>query len=160
MLLTALGVNDFAQELIRSLLVVAGLLAVAILWAWQVYGESIEELYDERYAREPVTKISALALGEPAVKNSSVDWTKTWHTTSRVPSPRHSATLSAATCVRRRESPLPSFAQVRPAAHRRQEDSLMKKVSQSRSIRSSSGSRRQQISALLLLAVFSPFLRC
>ena len=79
-ILSVLGVNEEAQEVVSSLLMIAAILAVAIVWAWQVYGSSIAELYDER-GSPPPSKLRPLSLGEPAL--SSTDWTHTWHASRR-----------------------------------------------------------------------------
>jgi len=91
------GVNGQAQDLIESLLIVAAVLFVSILFAWQIYGSTIEELYE---AREP-SKLRPLSLGEPALKTatSPVDWTRTWHTTRQQKDQPQKC--NASTCVYR-----------------------------------------------------------
>mmetsp|Transcript_20310 Transcript_20310/g.81147 ORF Transcript_20310/g.81147 Transcript_20310/m.81147 type:complete len:148 (-) Transcript_20310:90-533(-) len=87
----AVGLDEQAVGLVRTLVVVAGVTGVAIAWAWGHYGARIADLYAEQsYARRHhlsathKTLAAHLSVGE-ALK--SADWTRTtWHGHRRGPS--------------------------------------------------------------------------
>lgn len=90
-----LGFNADAQRVLRTLLIVAGLVAVAIGLAWKVYGPRIAELYERDDMRlDHHAGAPKLSHFDPAIRAASKDWTRTWHAPRRDPSPQP---LSSAT---------------------------------------------------------------
>lgn len=89
MWLSSLGLNAEAQSVVQALLRVAGLVAVAIGVAWKIYGTRIAELYEpEDYRdRKHASRMSRYTIGDPALKTSAADWTRTWHAPRREMSP-------------------------------------------------------------------------
>lgn len=86
---SSLGLNDEAQSVVQALLRVAGLVAVAIGVAWKIYGARIAELYEPEDFRDSkhASKMSLYSIGDPALKASASDWTRTWHAPRREVSP-------------------------------------------------------------------------
>lgn len=84
LLLWILGHHEEAESVVRTLLIVASLLSVAIALAWRVYGARITELYERDNLSDEVLSKKKFSLGEPA---------RNWRTIRRDLSPSRYVTV-------------------------------------------------------------------